>query len=257
LNTWLSAWTQEQQEERLAKQKAKQEAKKAKQALKKAAIVAAVPETVLEETVVNEGEHAEAESAVEDAVERAQDTSVLAAQVAGESAGRCVLPETHTLSKGQRKKMQKARRKAAERNERDLVAAICEGEEDTPRHGTESSLHEHTAPLPYAVPTTAALAALGALHATTAAADDDLASIAPPSEASEAPSAISGTADTRSECAVCFVKQPNVVILPCNHQKVCHECIKKVLKTANRTCPICRCSVTDFRRVALRAAGPR
>lgn len=56
-------------------------------------------------------------------------------------------------------------------------------------------------------------------------------------------------------CAVCFVLQPNIVLMPCKHLKLCNECLLKLQaeSIANGMpkckCPVCRVEVDDYFQV--------
>ncbi|KAG2377609.1 hypothetical protein C9374_009125 [Naegleria lovaniensis] len=43
------------------------------------------------------------------------------------------------------------------------------------------------------------------------------------------------------ECIVCFSEPREVILLPCKHKCVCHECFSRIDK-----CPICRCNVRSY-----------
>ncbi|TNJ28747.1 RING zinc finger-containing protein [Giardia muris] len=42
----------------------------------------------------------------------------------------------------------------------------------------------------------------------------------------------------RENCVICFERGPNIVLTPCNHLSVCHECSQKISQ-----CPLCKANI--------------
>lgn len=58
-------------------------------------------------------------------------------------------------------------------------------------------------------------------------------------------------------CVVCTVQEPNILLLPCKHMKICSECVLKLQANAiakeheKFECPVCRQAVIDTIQVFL------
>lgn len=58
-------------------------------------------------------------------------------------------------------------------------------------------------------------------------------------------------------CVVCLVREPNILLLPCKHLKICSECLLKLQADSlandeeHYKCPVCRDLVNDTMQVFL------
>lgn len=51
-------------------------------------------------------------------------------------------------------------------------------------------------------------------------------------------------------CCICFINTKNIVLAPCNHLCVCHECILDLFKYQRvPTCPICRSTIIKYNKI--------